>query len=79
MRLEYLNYFAAVVEYGSISKAAAAIYISPQGLSQAIQQLERELNVQLFYRQGSRLTLTKAGEEVYHTASKITGLTQALR
>lgn len=52
MRVEYLKYFMAVVKYKSISKAANAVYLSPQGLSQAIQQLEKELDVSLFFRQG---------------------------
>ena len=42
MRTEYLDYFVKVVEIGTISAAAELLYISPQGLSQAIQQLEKE-------------------------------------
>ena len=71
MRVEYLKYFMAVVKYGSISKAANAVYLSPQGLSQAIQQLEKELDVSLFFRQGGHLTLTGAGEEVFRSAAEI--------
>ena len=47
MRTEYLDYFVKVVEIGTISAAAELLYISPQGLSQAIQQLEKELGAVL--------------------------------
>ena len=71
MRTEYLDYFTKVVEIGTISAAAELLYISPQGLSQAIQQLEKELGVALFFREGSKLHLTAAGNEAYELASKI--------
>ena len=71
MRLENLDYFVKVVDCGSISSAAAALYISPQGLSQAIQQLERELSVSLFYREKNRLHLTTSGEMVYQAAMEM--------
>ena len=65
MRTEYLDYFVKVVEIGTISAAAELLYISPQGLSQAIQQLEKELGAVLFCREGSKLHLTAAGSEAY--------------
>lgn len=68
MRLEHLDYFVKVVEHGSISSAANALFISPQGLSQAIQQLERELSASLFYRERNRLYLTAVGETTYQAA-----------
>lgn len=79
MRLEHLDYFMKVVECGSISGAASALFISPQGLSQAVQQLERELSVSLFYRERNRLRLTAAGETTYQAASEILSINQRLR
>lgn len=79
MRLEHLDYFMKVVECGSISGAAGALFISPQGLSQAIQQLERELAVSLFYRERNRLHLTAAGETAYRAAAEMLNIDQRLR
>lgn len=78
MRLENLDYFVKVVDCGSISSAAAALFISPQGLSQAIQQLEREISVSLFYREKNRLHLTTAGEKVYQAAIEMLGINSRL-
>lgn len=79
MRTEYLDYFVKVVEIGTISAAAELLYISPQGLSQAIQQLEKELGAVLFCREGSKLHLTAAGSEAYELANKILRASDALQ
>lgn len=54
-----LRYFAAVAQYGSITRAARAMYISQPQLSHIIKQLEKEMGLTLFRRtsQGTRLTL----------------------
>ena len=54
-----LRYFAAVAQYGSITRAAKAMYISQPQLSHIIKQLEKEMGLTLFRRtsQGTRLTL----------------------
>lgn len=62
MRIEHLQYFVDVTETGSISKSAEKIFISQQGLSQAIQHIERQLGVELFYREGNKLFQTEAGK-----------------
>lgn len=79
MRLEYLDYINKVVEYGSISAAAKILYITPQGLSQAIQQLERELCVPIFSRNGNRLRLTAYGEDIYIASLELQKTYQELK
>lgn len=79
MRTEYLNYFTKVVEIGTISAAAEMLYLSPQGLSQAIQQLEKEFGVELFYREGGKLHLTAAGSDAYELSLKILQDSDALQ
>ena len=79
MRTEYLDYFTKVVEIGTISAAAEQLYISPQGLSQAIQQLEKEFGTALFYRDGSKLHLTAAGSDAYALAREILCSSDALQ
>lgn len=63
-----LKKFIAVVEYGGFNKAARATHISQPALSMAIRQLEQELEVSLFIRNGRSNELTEAGQTVYQTA-----------
>lgn len=63
--LRQLEYFVAVAESGSVTKAAEAIHLSQSALSTALVELERALGVQLFLRHHARgVTLTAAGEQL---------------
>ena len=62
MNLNVLRYVEAIAEEQSFSKAAARMYVAQPSLSQAIQQLERELGVTLFNRGARVVTLTPSGE-----------------
>ena len=72
MNLQQLKYLCAVVDNGlNVSDAAEALYTSQPGISKQIRQLEDELGLQVFVRQGKRLTsLTPAGEVVVTTARR---------
>ena len=48
MQTTYLKHFVDVAEKGSIGAAAAADFISPQGMSRSISVLESELGCTLF-------------------------------
>lgn len=61
MNTKDLNCFLQVCYDGSITKAAKALYITPQGLSKIIKNLEQELNTTLFYRTANGLSLTEYG------------------
>ena len=50
MNTKLLKCFQIVYEEKSINRAAGRLYITPQGLSRNIRQLEEELDVQLFQR-----------------------------
>ncbi|HEV2403513.1 MAG TPA: LysR family transcriptional regulator [Candidatus Saccharimonadales bacterium] len=63
--------FAALVEAGSFTKAAARLHISQPALSASIQKLERELKMRLLNRGTQPLQLTKAGGQAYATAKQI--------
>ncbi len=68
MDLKQLRYFSAVVEQGSISAAARALFMSQPPLSTQMRQLEKELGCRLFERDGHKLTLTPAGKLLYDRA-----------
>lgn len=61
MKLTQLKYFKTVAEFGRISQAAKALYISPPALSATIASLEKELGVTLFDRSSNRIVLNEQG------------------
>lgn len=71
MDLKRLYYFCTVAEYGKITQAAHALNMAQPPLSQRIRELEADLGVPLFIRQGRQLTLNAAGRELYQRAEVI--------
>lgn len=69
MERRHLSYFLAVVEAGSISGAARRLHLSQPSVSQAIQELERELRTPLLVR-GRTATLTPAGRAMLGPARR---------
>lgn len=57
--------FAAVVERGSMRRAARDLNLTPSAVSQQIRQLERETGVTLLRRSTRRMALTEAGQGFY--------------
>lgn len=55
MELSQLEYFVAVCETGSFSKAAEQKYLTQQALSKSMQKLSAELNVPLFLHEGRKI------------------------
>lgn len=72
MNIQQLRYLCAIVDHGlNVSDAAEALYTSQPGVSKQIRQLEDELGVHVFIRQGKRLaSLTEAGAAVVATARR---------
>jgi LysR family cys regulon transcriptional activator len=72
VNLQQLKYLCAVVDHGlNVSDAAEALFTSQPGISKQIRQLEDELGLSVFVRQGKRLaSLTPAGEIVIQTARR---------
>ncbi|SDB59469.1 LysR family transcriptional regulator, cyn operon transcriptional activator [Pseudomonas sp. NFACC23-1] len=62
MLARHVQYFLAVAEHLSFTKAAAALHVSQPALSQQVRQLEESLGAQLFDRSGRTTRLTDAGD-----------------
>src|SRR5690606_29653673 len=70
MKSQSLEYFCKVTEFGSFSRAAIALGINQSALSRHITNLEKELGVLLFYRNGRGVIPTEQGARLYSRASK---------
>ena len=62
MELLQLKYFQVVARLEHISKAAEELYVSQPALSKTISQLEKELGIRLFDRNGKYIKLNRYGK-----------------
>lgn len=70
-QIDDLVLFTQVIELGSFSKVAAANKVTKSVVSKRVSRLEEELGVQLIFRTTRKLTLTEAGEMLFHRAKGI--------
>ncbi|MBQ9031323.1 MAG: LysR family transcriptional regulator [Parasporobacterium sp.] len=63
MTIQQLKYVITITEIGSLNKASEILYVAQPSLTSAIQELEKELGITIFYRSGRGVTLTSDGEE----------------
>lgn len=71
MELRQLEYFMAVADEMSFTRAAARVHVVQSALSTSIKKLEDELAVQLFDRSRQRIRLTPAGEHLREHARQL--------
>lgn len=71
MTLEQLRMLRQVAELGSLKSASAKLFKTQPAISQGIKQLEAQLGLQLFNRQGYRLSLTSNGTKIYQHALRL--------
>jgi DNA-binding transcriptional LysR family regulator len=71
LSLKQVRYFIAAADSGQISQAAIALNISQSAVTAAIKQLEETLDVELFQRQASGVSLTAEGARFLQHARSI--------
>ena len=64
--LELYRIFYTVAKYKNISKATEELFISQPAITQRINNLEKQLNIKLFYRRPDGMQLTTEGKELYN-------------
>lgn len=65
VNFELIKYFVQVVKMGSVSKASDSLQMTQSAISQAISNLEKQLNVTLFIRTSKGMTPTPEGIILY--------------
>jgi DNA-binding transcriptional LysR family regulator len=79
VELRYLETFATVLDAGTFLAAARTLRCSQSTVTLHIQELERELGLQLFSREGRRARLTPAGESLRALSQRVRDSVLALR
>jgi DNA-binding transcriptional LysR family regulator len=66
MDIQSITYFVAAAESMSFTAAARSLYVSQPSISKKIAELEAELGLTLFNRNGKSIQLTAAGQQLYY-------------
>lgn len=64
MTLQQLRYLVEIAKHDSISKAAAALFVTQPSISKAVRELEKELGIALLDRTNKGVVFTKDGTEL---------------
>lgn len=71
MTLEQLKMLKLVAELGTLKGASEALFKTQPAISQGLKQLEAQLEIVLFNREGYRLALTSEGRQIYLRALRL--------
>lgn len=71
MELRQIEYFCAVVDTGSFTRAAERCLVSQSAVSQQVKALEDEFGFELLHRRGRSFDVTPAGELFAHKAAAL--------
>lgn len=71
MTLQQLKYVIEVANRGSINEAAKRLFISQPSLSNAIRELEEEMQIEIFERSNKGISLSKEGVEFLSYARQV--------
>lgn len=77
LKLRQIEAFKAVIEHGSVSRAAQALYVSQPAVSKLLTHLEEETGLALFERMRGKLSPTRYGVRLYEEIERVfSGLQQ---
>jgi LysR family transcriptional regulator, nitrogen assimilation regulatory protein len=79
MDLRSLRYFAAIVEHGSLTRAAEALRIAQPALSQHLKRLEEEFGCRLLARTPRGVVATESGRRLAQGAAQLLDAADHLR
>jgi DNA-binding transcriptional LysR family regulator len=79
MELRHLEYFVAVAEERSFTRAAARLHVVQSGVSAAVKVLERELGAPLLERTSKRVALSDAGAALLPRARAVLDAAQSAK
>lgn len=71
MTLQQLRYVITVAKKGSISEAAKELFISQPSLSNAIKELEKEMQIVIFSRTNKGIVVSEEGREFLGYARQV--------
>lgn len=73
MQIEHLRYLMAAAQYGSLNKAAKALYCTQPAITRAIKTVEKELGAPVFERTPTGIVPTQLGAKVLEDSRLIFG------
>ncbi|GAA1934855.1 LysR family transcriptional regulator [Nocardioides hwasunensis] len=79
MRIEQLEYLAAVTEHGSLRRASEAMHISQPALSEAVTKLEKELGTTLLDRRRTGSRISRQGLDLLQSMTDVLEAVDRLR
>lgn len=79
MTLQQLKYVITVAETGTITEAANRLYVSQPSLTNAIHELEKEMNIVIFNRTNKGITLSKEGDDFWDMRDRCWSRRRSLR
>lgn len=78
MTLQQLRYVVTVAEKGSVSEAAKALFLSQPSLTNAMKELENEMQITIFNRTNRGVVVTAEGDEFLGYARQVLDQTNLL-
>jgi DNA-binding transcriptional LysR family regulator len=79
MKIRQMEAMRAVVRIGTTKDAAPHILLTQSAVSKLISQLEDELNVKLFSRQGGQMILTPEGRMIFEDVDRVLNIVDEMR
>lgn len=79
MNINYVKYVLEVVRQRSFTKAGDVLWITQQGVSRAVKEIETELGITLFERAGKNVSLTAEGRALLPYFEEIVSSYNALK